>query len=201
MVFNDINKWSSSGIDGYQDFSCTDQTVVDPGITYNFFAETSAQFEEDLYVWIDYNNNGVLQGSEQVFQSQFALQNHGGTITIPTSGITYGVPLRMRVWSDFSQGLDFLIHVFNPNMGKLKTMQLSFKIQVLPQLPTLQQTPPKCVQEPFNSQIYLLVLLLHLVGSLATVEHPTLKTRVTHMLVQDFMMLVSPLPTAMAATR
>ncbi|MBL4651387.1 MAG: PKD domain-containing protein [Flavobacteriales bacterium] len=118
VIFNTINKWSQPGVDSYQDYSCTEQTVVDPGSTYSIYVTTSITYEEDVYVWIDFNNNGIFATSEQVFTSQFWLENHSGSITIPTSGITYGTSLRMRVWSDFSQG--FSDPCMSPEYGQVE---------------------------------------------------------------------------------
>ena len=120
FVLNTINKWSNPGFDGYQDFSCTEQTILDPGGTYSIFITTSAEYEEDVYVWIDFNNNGDFDFNERVFDSQSNLENHTGNILIPTTNLTYGTPLRMRVWSDFSQGFGFVNACDEPEYGQVE---------------------------------------------------------------------------------
>ena len=120
VVLNTINKWSNPGFEGYQDYSCTEQTILDPGSTYSIFITTSALYEEDVYVWIDFNNNGDFSFNERVFNSQFNLETHTGNIVIPTNNLTYGTPLRMRVWSDFSQGFGFVNACDEPEYGQVE---------------------------------------------------------------------------------
>jgi len=61
---------------------------------------------ENVRIWIDFNNNGSFQAGEQVFSSngvagdQYRVHT-GNTIAVPITGVVTGLPLRMRVVSDF----------------------------------------------------------------------------------------------------
>lgn len=68
--------------------------------TYNLNANVGGgMYDQGLAIWIDANNDGVLDASEQFFNAPAASLTHTGTITIPTSfpGLVYDTPVRMRV--------------------------------------------------------------------------------------------------------
>lgn len=99
--FGTISKSSGDGEEGYQDYTCSEMTTVVLGETVAISALTGDGFNEDLFVWIDYNNDSELDSvSELVFQSFDKYINHSGTIVIPTTAVI-NTPLRMRVMSDF----------------------------------------------------------------------------------------------------
>jgi hypothetical protein len=69
--------------------------------------EVSTGFNpENVRIWIDFNNNGSFAAGELVFTSngvaadQYRIHT-GNTTAIPSTGVTTGIPLRMRVISDF----------------------------------------------------------------------------------------------------
>jgi PKD repeat protein len=100
VTFNTINKSSGGDTQGYQDYSCTDKTTVLAGNTYAISVTTGSNIQENVRVWIDYNNNGTFDTStELVFSSnnQFV---HTGNITISNTAIN-GTLLRMRVAADY----------------------------------------------------------------------------------------------------
>ncbi len=97
-----INKTSADGIDGYQDYSCTDQTTLTEGQSYSVTIQTSPTLTQDTKVWIDFNDDGTFnQANELVFTSLNSI-NPTGNITIPTGAGTYNKLLRMRVSSENS---------------------------------------------------------------------------------------------------
>ncbi len=99
MLFESINNKSEDGRVGYEDYSCAKQVVVDEGKTYNIEIKTGSKNLEDVYVWIDYNNDGLLDPTtEQAFYSG-SDSLHKGTITIPAASVKFK-SLRMRVMSD-----------------------------------------------------------------------------------------------------
>ena len=99
VLFESINNKSEDGRVGYEDFSCAQQVVVAESKTYNIEVKTGSLNLEDVYVWIDFNNDGILDsGTEQVFYSG-SDSLHKGTITIPSASIKFK-SLRMRVMSD-----------------------------------------------------------------------------------------------------
>jgi len=97
--FNDINKTSQDAIDGYSDFSCSNSTTVLAGVSYPILVSTGGLQNENIKVWIDYNNNRIFENStEQVFTSMYRT-SHSGIINISNSSVT-NIPLRMRISSD-----------------------------------------------------------------------------------------------------
>ena len=101
VVFNSINNFSSDGISGYSDYSCTTSTSVTSGSTYPIQITTGTGYNENVEVYIDYNNNGSFDlPFENVFESLDALMNHNGNIIISSTAVI-NTPLRMRVVSDY----------------------------------------------------------------------------------------------------
>jgi hypothetical protein len=100
FTFNTINSTSGlSNVEGnYIDRTCNQQTTVSAGSTYTL-SITGFGLK---YVFIDYNNNGVLNDAGETVVTSVANGNtYSGSITIPTTAIK-GVPLRVRVKSDNS---------------------------------------------------------------------------------------------------
>src|SRR3972149_11117336 len=103
VTFNTINNTTADGIEGYRNYTCTNATNTIVGLAYPISVQTSSTYEENVRVWIDYNNNGVFANdttTELVFWSNNVLANHSGSVTIPFSAII-NTPLRMRVGSDY----------------------------------------------------------------------------------------------------
>lgn len=104
VTIGTIDHTTASGIEGYQDFSCQQQTELAAGETHSIFVETGNTFEETVVVWIDFDNNGVFNDlTERVFTSEVKISFHLGDIYIPDQNVPGGIPLRMRVASDFAQ--------------------------------------------------------------------------------------------------
>lgn len=104
-TFNTLNNSTGDGVEGYSDYSCMMQTTVTAGTSYPVSITTGATYTENVRIWIDYNNDGSFNNTdEQVYSDFNHLQNHTGTIAIPASVLT-NVPLRMRVISDYNNPL------------------------------------------------------------------------------------------------
>ncbi len=101
VTFNTINNTTADGSDGYQDYTCFDTTSVMRGQTYSISVQTGSIHNENVQVWIDYNNNGIFASGELVFSSLNSLSTHIGSVTIPNTGVVLNTPLRMRVGSDY----------------------------------------------------------------------------------------------------
>lgn len=100
VSLNSINHPSGDAQDGYQDYSCQNNTTLQDGNSYLIDIRTGTQNPQDTKVWIDYNNDGTFDdATEKVFEKLNDL-NPSGMITIPTSGVTLDTYLRMRVSSD-----------------------------------------------------------------------------------------------------
>jgi PKD repeat protein len=101
VTFNTINNTTQPGTDGYRDYSCSHTTTIERGRNYAISIRTGTQYSEYVRVWIDLNNNGNFENSEEVFSSS-AVQFHNGTITIPANFSLLNTGLRMRVASDYN---------------------------------------------------------------------------------------------------
>lgn len=100
VIFNTINHSSQDAVEGYQDFSCEEQTTINEGQPYAISIQTSPANVQDTKVWIDLNNDGAFsQANELVFSSLNSI-NPTGSITVPLSAAVYNTLLRMRVSSD-----------------------------------------------------------------------------------------------------
>ncbi len=90
---------SNSSTVGYQDFTCSDSTELNQGDSYQVSAYTGQTYAEMVRVWIDFNNDGMFDSTELIFDDGLIVYVHAGIVTIPLTG-QLGVPLRMRVGSE-----------------------------------------------------------------------------------------------------
>jgi len=102
--FKTINR-SSAGTSpegAYVDLACTNVAKVKRGETFNISVTTGVSYNEQVKVFIDYNNDGdFVDAGELVWQPTAALTNHSGNITIPLTATTEAI-LRLRVRSDYN---------------------------------------------------------------------------------------------------
>ena len=101
VILNTINHSSGGDIEGYQDYSCTQQTTLFEATPYAISVTTGDNFEENVKIWVDLNNDGTFQISEELFLSENIVGTHTGTITIP-NGTVKNTILRMRVSADYN---------------------------------------------------------------------------------------------------
>ncbi|MBN4081704.1 DUF1573 domain-containing protein, partial [bacterium AH-315-C07] len=100
VQFSTIDNSTLNGIEGYQDYSSVSSTIVRPGDKQYLSIQTGPFSNENVRAWIDFNNNGLFEGNEKVFESLNNFQFHGDSIFIPYSAAR-GVALRMRIGSDY----------------------------------------------------------------------------------------------------
>jgi hypothetical protein len=101
-----INNYSSDAIVGFEDFTCSDSGTMITNYPYALTCSTATSIAEYFKVWLDMNNDGMLDSvSEELYSDLDTVAPlHSGTITIPSlPANVYGVPLRMRIASDFQQ--------------------------------------------------------------------------------------------------
>ena len=108
----------------YVDHTNTQLISVNEGASYPITIENFiGGNNEDVAVFIDYNNNGdFTDAGETVFTSNGAT-SHSGTINIPSSGVTTGTHLRMRVISDFANNT-ISGPCYNPQYGQTEDYAL-----------------------------------------------------------------------------
>mgnify|MGYP003948454547 CR=1 FL=1 len=100
VQLNTINNSSVNSIEGYQDFSCQNQTDLTPGNSYLLSVRTGPDNPQDTKAWIDYNNDGMFDNSTELVMEALSTYDPQLNITIPTLGIANNVWLRMRISSD-----------------------------------------------------------------------------------------------------
>ncbi|HEY4800641.1 MAG TPA: LamG-like jellyroll fold domain-containing protein, partial [Bacteroidia bacterium] len=101
VTFNTINNTTAGATDGYKDYSSSQSTVVTAGKSYSFYVRTGTSYNEHVCAWVDFNNNGIFETSEKVYESLNVNINHTGTISIPKN-TPVGKALRMRVASEYA---------------------------------------------------------------------------------------------------
>ena len=100
VTIGTINNTTADGSDGYQDYACSLGTDITAGSMTNIAVTTGAASAEDVRVWIDFNDDGVFNNTDElVFQSDNIVQNHSGTFLAPA--VPLNTALRMRVASDY----------------------------------------------------------------------------------------------------
>ncbi|MCE3226732.1 MAG: hypothetical protein K0S32_1283 [Bacteroidetes bacterium] len=126
VTFNTINKSSGyTSPEGYQDFSCLNQTTLTIGSTYLLNVSTNPLYNENCSVWIDFDNNGSFSAGEQIMTSLNKLVTHTVNFTPPTTAVL-NTPLRMRVINDAS---GYMINGACNNLGYGQAEDYSVKIQ------------------------------------------------------------------------
>jgi PKD repeat protein len=98
VSFQSINNSSSIATEGCMDFTCTDIANLIAGDPYIIKVTTGNSQNENLKVWIDYDNNGVFNNTNELEFTSNSLYTHNGIIQTPTNA-TLNTPLRMRVSS------------------------------------------------------------------------------------------------------
>ncbi|MFC5271909.1 PKD domain-containing protein [Adhaeribacter terreus] len=94
-----INNATQGAAQGYQDYSCTIGTSLFASMSYPISVQTNPNANENVKVWIDYNNDGSFHATNELAFSSLNAKLHAGTFTIPATAVT-NTPLRMRVSAD-----------------------------------------------------------------------------------------------------
>jgi len=106
VTLGSINNSTAGYTDGYQDYSCVatgvGRTTLPVSTPAAISIRSGTVTAENVRVWVDYNNNGAFSSDELAFSSDNKLL-HTGTITPPATA-ALGVPLRLRVASDYANG-------------------------------------------------------------------------------------------------
>jgi PKD repeat protein len=105
VSLNTIDHSSEGAVadNGYLDLTCTETTTLEPGRDYPISVTTGPVDvnNEDVRVYIDYDNNGIFRLQEELaFSSDDTGPTHTGTVSIPGGVITNSL-VRMRVISDW----------------------------------------------------------------------------------------------------
>jgi len=105
VTLNTINNTTSNNDGHYNDYTCSQYTILLPNTTYTLSVTTGTFNNEAVRAYIDYNNNNNLEVGESI-ATITANMNGINTVnfTTPTvaSGVVLNTPLRLRVLSKFS---------------------------------------------------------------------------------------------------
>jgi hypothetical protein len=77
VTLNTINTTTNGTVDGSPDYSCTTSTTLAPGAAYTIRVVTNA--DENVRVWLDYDNNGSFNPATELFFSSSNARVHTGT--------------------------------------------------------------------------------------------------------------------------
>jgi len=102
VEFAGINNTTSNSVNaGYTDFSCSSNTVLNAGATYPLLlgVRSGNSYVENYRVYIDYNNNGIMEATELVASGAnpaASTNTYQHDISIPATAVQNQL-LRMRV--------------------------------------------------------------------------------------------------------
>jgi len=82
---------------GYGNFYATHTASQYAGSALNF-TETYAGGSHGLSIWVDFNNNGVFEASERLYNAGATATGFTGTITIPGGTTAGDYRMRVRAW-------------------------------------------------------------------------------------------------------
>jgi len=99
VIFGNINNSTADGVEGYQDFSCSNKTVVNEGSTYLLTTNTGTSNSQDTRVWIDFNHDGVFNNTNELVMDAPNSYSPTQNVLIPV-GATLNIPIRLRISSD-----------------------------------------------------------------------------------------------------
>jgi large repetitive protein len=106
VTFNTINNTTSIlNNTAYSDFTCSSNTIVEPGSTHNLSIslQSGGSGREYVEVWIDWNNNAIIDAGEIVLTGSTATTNSSaivsGNILIPETAVQNTL-IRMRVMGE-----------------------------------------------------------------------------------------------------
>ncbi|MBK0403051.1 PKD domain-containing protein [Adhaeribacter sp. BT258] len=124
FALNTINYSSPAG-NGYEDYSCSQQTTLMQGTSYPVTINTGPFQNSNVKMWIDFNNDGALNSVTELAFTSSMMKVHTGSFTVPMNTVL-NTPLRLRVSSDaigpcdasvFGQVEDYAV-IIVPNAGK-----------------------------------------------------------------------------------
>ncbi|MDB5269912.1 MAG: hypothetical protein JWP58_2952 [Hymenobacter sp.] len=101
---NLITNTTGNYIDGYRDYGCTVNAALTVGQTYTISVRTGPNVNENVKVWIDYNNDGAFTGNNELVLDAPNTILHTGTFAPPATAVL-STNLRMRVSSDYALGV------------------------------------------------------------------------------------------------
>ena len=91
---------NSTGLGSYESYVCSQRTILLQGLQYTVSVSTNPNQNQDTRVWIDYNDNGIFEGTEQVYESLNSKNPSGSFVISGDTSVKTNHPLRLRVMSE-----------------------------------------------------------------------------------------------------
>lgn len=126
VSFANINNSSEGSNAGFEDFTCIGFADVTQGVSYNMSVTTLS--EENVRVWIDFDNSGSFETEEMMMNSGSGY-SHSFEFEIPQECV-FNVGLRMRVGSDYYYNLPE--PCVNPEYGQHEDYTIIIQSNTLP---------------------------------------------------------------------
>lgn len=140
---NTINNSSLDAPEAYEDFTCPQVTELYMGAQY-VLKITGSVYTKNAKGWIDYNNDGIFSGSEQLFSVNNFQYQKQYPLLIPTSNVILNTSLRLRLISDYSpisspcltstygQIEDYTVIIKDPAVEISESLEVDSDIQIYP---------------------------------------------------------------------
>lgn len=167
VTFANINNATADGVEGYQDFSCSNSTVVNEGDIYLLTTNTGTSNPQDTKAWIDYNNDGIFNNTNELVMDAPNSFSPNENILIPV-GVTLNTSLRLRISSDIvdvdqsacddndrGQTEDYSIIIQEPNkVAELLSLEERFVVFPNPAQTYLKIENKMKIQTTINVELY-----------------------------------------------
>jgi PKD repeat protein len=90
-------------VEGYMDYTCEKIASLLTDYSYDVSINTGFAYIEKVRIWLDMDNNGILDSIAERLYNADSLVSHTGTILIPSNATNvYNTPLRLRIASDYN---------------------------------------------------------------------------------------------------
>ena len=124
-----IHKLSGNSSEGYSDFTC-DSTLLYVGDFYDVRAVHESPSDQNFSMWLDLNNDGILDNNNELLLSNSNADSTVATIQIPSIA-SLNTPLRLRIMSDFFFSGN-LVPCTNPVYGQAEDYTVYLAINTNP---------------------------------------------------------------------
>ncbi|MES2388412.1 MAG: PKD domain-containing protein [Bacteroidota bacterium] len=95
-----IDNSTANAAEGYKDFTCQYSTGLAAGDTATITVTLGSISHENVWVWIDYNNNGSFEANELIAYWPNIIGNNSKSFIVPAD-VAFSQNVRMRVMDDF----------------------------------------------------------------------------------------------------
>lgn len=139
----DMTRVSGQSPDGYSDFTCPDTAHIMEGVLSTVLLVGSPTAAQDWRIWLDLNNDGVLQHPSELLLSVDNTTDSTFVIKVPWGAAPKGVPLRMRVLTEAGGTLTPATDpCYSPALGEVEDYSVFIDENTLPPIAQFETQPP-----------------------------------------------------------